>query len=84
MGMADKGNFTVIQLWAVECWIAEFGLQKLWPVLWHKHNTRNLLICRLVNCKEGKLTRLLYTPVLSYPVDINRKCLSVRHDDISS
>ena len=32
-GRLTKGTFTVVQLWAVECWILEFGLQKLWPVL---------------------------------------------------
>jgi len=48
------------------------------------HSMINILICRLVNSKKVKLTRLLYPQVLSNPVDINRNCLSVRHDAISS
>ena len=28
-----KGTFTAVQLWAVECWVPEFGFQKLWAVL---------------------------------------------------
>ena len=44
----------------------------------HIHNIRNF-ICRFVNSKFRKLTRHLYTEVLSNPVDINRNCLWVRH-----
>jgi hypothetical protein len=50
----------------------------------HTRSLRNILICRTVDSKKGKLTRLPYTPVLSSPVDINRNCLSVRHGAISS
>jgi len=79
-----KGIFTVVQLWAVECWRVEFGLQKLWCVVWHTDSMINILICRFVNSKKGKLTNILYTQVLSNPVDINRNCLSVCHGAISS
>jgi hypothetical protein len=73
MGTADKGTFTVVQLCAVECWILEFGLQIFWPVL-----LTHPLICRSVNSKKGKLTRLLYTHVSYNSADINRNCLWVR------
>ena len=43
---------------------------------------RQFLICRVMNSKKGKLTRLMYTQVLSNPVDIKRNCLSVHNVDI--
>ena len=61
-------------------WVAEIVSCSLT----HIHSMRNILICRVVNSKKGKLTGLLYTQVLSNPVDINRNCLSVRHGAISS
>jgi hypothetical protein len=39
----------------------------------------NLLICRVVNSKEGIFIRLMYTQVLSNPIDINKNCLMVCH-----
>jgi len=61
-------------------WVAEIVVCCLTQI----HSMRNILICRAVNSKKGKLTDLLYTPVLSNPVDINRNSLSVRHGAISS